>query len=123
MKPVWWMVGSAVVSWLAAVSVTGLDSDVEILLGMLAPLAAAVGTWVLVARTYATRPERLTPLMVAAFGGKLVFFGAYVTVMLSVLSLRPMPFVISFTASFIALHVFEARCLQRLFARNMPAPQ
>jgi hypothetical protein len=53
--------------------------------------------------------------MVAAFGGKLVFFGAYVTVMLGVLSLRPLPFVISFTAYFIALHLFEAFCLQRLF--------
>ncbi len=56
--------------------------------------------------------------MVAAFGGKLVFFGAYVTVMLGVLSLRPLPFVISFTAYFIALHLFEALCLQRLFGGN-----
>ena len=30
-----------------------LSSDVEVLLGMLAPLAGAVATWVLVARTYA----------------------------------------------------------------------
>ena len=37
---------------------------------MLAPLAGAVGTWVLVARTYPSQPERLTSLMVAAFGGE-----------------------------------------------------
>jgi hypothetical protein len=88
---------------------------------MIAPLAGAVATWVLVVRTYASRPERLTPLMVAAFGGKLVFFGAYVTVMLGVLSLRPLPFVISFTTYFIVLHLFEALCLQRLFGSEASA--
>jgi hypothetical protein len=109
------MAGAAVASWLVVAAVPGVEGDVEVLFGMIAPLAGAVATWVLVARTYARRPERLTPLMVAAFAGKLVFFGAYVTVMLGVLSLRPLPFVISFTSYFIALHLFEAFCLQRLF--------
>jgi hypothetical protein len=53
----------------------------------------------------------------------LVFFGAYVTVMLKVLLLSPLPFVVSFTTYFIALHVFEAVCLQRLFGRAAPVPQ
>jgi hypothetical protein len=123
MKPAWWMVGSGVLSWLVVSAIPGVDSDVEVLLGMIGPLAGAVATWVLVARTYATRPERLTALMVAAFGGKLVFFGAYVTVMLGVLSLRPLPFVISFTTYFIALHLFEALCLQRLFGGQVSAQQ
>ena len=121
MKPAWWMVGAAVLSWLAVAAMPDMDHDREVLLGMLAPLAGAVGTWVLVARTYPSRPERLTSLMVAAFGAKLVFFGAYVTVMLKVLALQPLPFVISFTTYFIALHMFEALCLQRLFARETPA--
>jgi hypothetical protein len=115
MKPAWWMVGAAVGSWLALAAVPGIDSDIDVLLGMMAPLAGAVATWVLVTRTYARRPELLTPLMIATFGGKLVFFGVYVTVMLGVLSVRPLPFVISFTTYFIALHLFEALCLQRLF--------
>ena len=119
MRPAWWMVGAALVSWAAIAVVPGVESDVELLFGMIAPLAGAVATWVLVTRTYAKRPEQLTPLMVAAFGGKLVFFGAYVTVMLGVLSLRPLPFVISFTVYFIALHLFEALCLQRLFGGHI----
>jgi hypothetical protein len=119
MRPAWWMVGAAVASWAAVAAVPGVESDVEVLFGMIAPLAGAVATWVLVARTYASRPERLTPLMVAAFAGKLVFFGAYVTMMLGVLSLRPLPFVISFTAYFISLHLFEALCLQRLFGGSI----
>jgi len=121
MRPAWWMVGAAVLSWLAVAAIPDVESDREVLLGMLAPLAGAVGTWVLVARTYPSQPERLTSLMVAAFGAKLVFFGAYVTVMLKVLALRPLPFVISFTTYFIALHMFEALCLQRLFAREHAA--
>ena len=36
--------------------------------------------------------------------------------------LEPLPFVISFTVYFIALHMFEALCLQRLFGRGT-APQ
>jgi hypothetical protein len=115
MRPAWWMAGAALASWLIVAAVPGVDSEIEVLFGMIAPLAGALVTWVVVARTYARRPERLTPLMVAAFAGKLVFFGAYVTVMLGVLSLRPLPFVISFTAYFIALHLVEALCLQRLF--------
>jgi hypothetical protein len=121
MSPVWWMLGATAASWLALAALPGFDSGREALMGMLAPLAGAVATWILVVRTYAARPERLTPLMVAAFGGKLVFFGVYVTVMLAVLSLRPLPFVVSFTASFIALHLFEAVCLQRFFAGETPA--
>ena len=54
--------------------------------------------------------------MIAAFAVKMVFFGAYVAVMLRRLSLRPVPFVVSFTAYFIALYLIEALSLQRLFA-------
>jgi len=123
MKPAVWMVGAAVTTCLAVAVLPGVESDVEILFGMLAPLTGAVATWVLVVRTYPANPERLTPLMVVAFGGKVVFFWAYVTVMLEVLSLRPLPFVVSFTTYFIALHFFAAVCLQRLFAEHMPAAQ
>ena len=54
--------------------------------------------------------------MVTAFACKLVFFGAYVTVALKVLSLRPVPFMLSFTGYFIALYLMEALYLRRLFS-------
>jgi hypothetical protein len=122
MKPLAWMVGSSVGSWLVIAAWSGVSSSREVLFGMLAPLAGAAATWVLVARAFPSRPESVTPLMVAAFAGKLVFFGVYVTIMLRVLALRPLPFVVSFTTYFIALHLFEAFCLQRLFTGNSPAP-
>jgi hypothetical protein len=115
MTPVWWMVGASVASW-AAVAAVAATGRLEVLFGMLAPLAAAVVTWVLVSRTYRARPERLTPLMIKAFGVKMVFYGAYVTLMLTTMGLRPVPFAISFTVYFIALHLIEAMFLQRLFA-------
>ena len=122
MRPAWWMVGLAVLTWLVVAALPGVERDREVLFGMLGPLAAAVGTWVLVARTYPSRPEHLTSLMMVAFGVKLVFFGAYVAVMLKVLALEPVPVVVSFTIYFIALHVFEAVCLHRLFGRGATAP-
>ena len=122
MKPLAWMVGASVGSWLAIAAWFGVSSSREVLFGMLAPLTGASATWVLVARAFPSRPESVTPLMVAAFAGKLVFFGVYVTIMLRVLALRPLPFVVSFTTYFIALHLFEALCLQRLFGSSVPAP-
>lgn len=94
--------------------------DVEIaialLLGLAGPLAAAVASWVLSERTFRRRPAALTSVMIAAFAAKLVFFGAYVAVMIGVLSLPAVPFAASFTSSFIVLHLVEALALRRLFA-------
>ena len=52
--------------------------------------------------------------MMTALVLKMVFFGVYVGVMLRGLSLRPVPFVVSFAAYFIALHAMEAMFLRRL---------
>ena len=43
-----------------------------------------------------------------------MFFGVYVVVMLRVMMLRPVPFVVSFTAYFITLYAMEALLLRRL---------
>ena len=119
-KPAAWMVAASIAAWLAATRLLGIDAEREIVLGMIGPLVAAVATWVIVERTYtSSHPERLTPLMIQAFAAKMVFFGAYVVVMLKALPLRPIEFVVSFTSYFIALHVTEALCMRRLFARGM----
>jgi len=114
--PVWWMVGLSGLSWLVAAALLDTQARIEVLDGMLGPLAMVIGSWVLMERAYRRNPERLTAVMVAAFAGKLVFFGAYVAVMLRVLSLRPRTFVASFTSYFIALYLIEALYLRRLFA-------
>jgi hypothetical protein len=92
-----------------------------VLLGVIGPLAAVIVTGIVVKRTWRAKPELLTGMMVAGFAGKMMFFGAYVTVMLTVLALPPTPFVVSFTASFITLYAVEAVWMQRLFA-DTPRP-
>lgn len=108
----------------AAILVTGSaltalvvpNAAVGIMLGLLAPLCVALGSWRLMERAYRRSPEQLTRLMVRAFVGKLLFFGIYVTLTVGVLSLDAAWFVGSFAISFVVLHLSEALQLQRLFA-------
>jgi hypothetical protein len=118
MRPATWMIGGSVASWLVASAMTGPVMGREMLAGMLGPLLVAVGTWEMVDRTFRHDPARLTTRMVTAFAAKMVFFGAYVSMMLLALSLRPIPFMVSFTAYFVGLHLAEALCLRRLFAEG-----
>jgi uncharacterized membrane protein YdfJ with MMPL/SSD domain len=83
--------------------------------GMLGPLAGASGSWILVERTHRRSPQAVTAAMIGAFAFKVVFFGAYVAVMLLGFSLRPAPFVASFVSFFCGLYLIEALYLQRLF--------
>lgn len=88
----------------------------EVLLGLAAPLAAAVGTHVLVARAYRRDPSRVTDTLMRLFIAKFVVFGAYILVTLNGLTLDPVPFLLSFVAYFAALHVAEAVHIRRLSA-------
>jgi hypothetical protein len=114
MIPVAWMAGVSMLSWLAVSVGAGQRVNPEALFGMLGPLLSASATWVAVRIVYGSTPERLTAVLIAGFGVKMVFFGAYVAGMLRWLDLRPVPFVASFTAYFIALYAMEALFLRRL---------
>ena len=116
MRLIAWMVGVSAVTCVAAAVGFGSRTGVEVACGWLGPLGMACGTWVLTERTWRRQPERLTALLITAFAGKMVFFGAYVAVMLKGLALRPVPFVASFTGAFIVLHLMEALALRNLFA-------
>ena len=115
MKPVVWMAAASLVSWLGAAFIFDRQTSIAILFGMLGPLVAVSVTWVLAERTSRRNPRALTALMAAGFGGKLVFFGTYVIIMLRLLLLRPVPFVSSFTSYLIVLYLIEALYLRRLF--------
>ena len=120
MKPLVWMAGSSVGSWLA-VSAVDAGINPELLLGMAGPLTSASVTWLVLARTHAAAPERVTTALIAGFGAKMVLFAAYVIVALGVLGLRPVPFVIAFASYFIVLHLMEAVFLRRLLATGARA--
>jgi hypothetical protein len=109
-------------SWLLVAAFVDRPAAIAVFFGMLGPLIVAAVTWPLMERTYTRRPDALTPLMMAGFAGKLVFFGAYVAVMLSVLALDAVPFVAGFVCYFSVLHLIEALSLRRLFRRAAGAP-
>jgi uncharacterized membrane protein YdfJ with MMPL/SSD domain len=110
------MVGISVAAWLVVAALVDGRTRIEVLCGMLGPLLVVSGTWLLTEHTYRTNPASLTSTMIAAFGFKVLFFGGYVAVMLGLLSLRPMPFVASFTSYFIGLYVIEALYLRQMFS-------
>lgn len=110
------MAGASVAVWLATSALGGPGANPEAFAGMLAPLASAGATWVAASRTFLTAPERLTVVMVAGFGLKMVFFAGYLTVMLRGLELRPVPLVLSLVAHLVVLYAIEAFFLRRLFA-------
>jgi hypothetical protein len=127
MSPYWaplgWMTGGSVAAWLAVLAVAGMRGHPETLFGMLAPLASANISWLLMARAHAAAPERLMGVMLQGLAAKMVFFGAYVTVMLRTFDLRPVPFVLSFAGFFIALYAMEAHFLRRLLMTGAPPPR
>jgi hypothetical protein len=110
------MAGASLLSWLAIAALTDSRARMAALAGMLGPLVVASVSWILADRAYRRDPQTLTTVMMSAFAGKMVFFAAYVTVMLEGLSVQPVPFAVSFAGYFIALHLMEALSLRRLFA-------
>jgi hypothetical protein len=118
MKPIAHMAAAAITSWVGAAVLVDPGTSFEIFFGMLGPLVAVSGTWLVAEWVYRERPEQLTSFMAAAFFVKMVFFGAYVAVMVLFMRLRPMPFVVSFTSYFIGLYLMEALYLKRLFSKR-----
>ena len=87
-----------------------------VLVGILGPLAAVAGSWPLMVRTFRRSPTQLTSVMMAAFGVKMAFFAAYVSLAIAVFKVPPVPFTASFTTAFISLYAIEAIGLRRLLA-------
>ena len=109
-----YIIASCIGSW-ALISLMFPQVTVEILLGMLSPLLLAIGTLILVDRTYRKAPQKLTSRMTQAFMGKMLFYGVYVSVIVGFYSFQAVPFAVSFTLYFIGLHLTEALYFQALF--------
>lgn len=117
LSPVWWMIGGAIGSAAFAGALVAPHIRAAIILGMVAPLAAAIASYAAVDSMYRHNPLRVTSVLLRAWGAKAIFFLAYVTAVLQGLGVTAEPFVVSFTAYFIALHAAEALLLRRLFSR------
>jgi hypothetical protein len=122
MKPLAWMAGATLTSWLVIRGTTEGRQDPEVLFGMAGPLVSALGSWVAYERAHRSAPGRLTNVMIAALALKMLLFAGYFVVMLQGLNVRPVPFVVSFAAYFIALHAMEATFLRRLLMNDLRSP-
>jgi hypothetical protein len=124
MKLVWWMLSVSILSSLILALLLGIGRRIEIGLGMIGPLASAIASWIAIERRRLKRPEALTSIMIKSFAAKMVFFAAYVTVLLKSGLVRPNPFIVSFISCFVLLHGIEAIGLHRLqSAANSEAPR
>lgn len=117
MNLVGWMVAGSLGTWAAVASVVDRATATGALAGMLAPLLATTTTWILIERVCRRDPARMSSVMIAGFVAKVLFFGAYVTIALSVLGVAPEPFAVSFTIYFVALYAVEAVSIGRLSTR------
>jgi hypothetical protein len=119
-----WMTGAGLAGWLGAHTVFGAAAHPEALVGLAGPVASANVSWLAMVKAQAAGSDRLMAVMVRAMAIKMVFFGAYVVGVFGLMAPRPVPFVASFTASFVGLYVIEAVFLKRLIeagAGNSPA--
>jgi hypothetical protein len=110
-RAVWMAIGVATatgIGWAA------LGRGVEVLLGVVAPVLTTAASWVSVSRAWATAPASSLPVMIRGFVVKSVFFVAWVVIVLKGFEVRPVPFVVSLTVSYLVLHFVEAWCLKRL---------
>jgi hypothetical protein len=124
MKLVWWMLSVSILSSLILALLWGTRVRIEIWLGMIGPLASAIVSWIAIERRRLKRPEALTSLMIKSFTAKMIFFAAYITVLLKTGWVRPNPFVVSFIGYFVLLYGMEAMGLHRLqSAANSAAPR
>src|SRR5437870_12584811 len=98
MKPIGAMAAAGAVSWSIAALVVDQRTGIEILFGMLGPLAATTATWALAERIYRRRDAAFTTVMATAFVAMIVFFGGYVAIMMVLGRLRPVPCVVCFTS-------------------------
>ena len=117
--PLVWMIAGSLVTGLALWAMLGSRAMPELAYGVAGPLVSAAVSWQILERTQRAAPERLTNVMIASFGAKVLLFGLYLVLMLKVLALRPMPFMLSFTGYYVALHVVEAVFLKRLLAGHV----
>ena len=93
------------------------DAVAAAFMGMLAPLIVGIATIVMVERTTRNEPRALTSRMTIAFLAKMLFYAAYVSVVLALVTTTPIPFMVSFTVYFVALQFTEAVYFKTLFTR------
>ena len=115
------LAAACVLTWGAAAALAP-EAAAAAFLGMAAPLVVGLATIRLVERTVRADVTRLTARMAAAFAVKLVFYAVYVSVVVGLLRVDPVPFALSFTFYFVALQIAEALYFRTLLVNASATP-
>ena len=115
------LAAACVLTWGAAAALAP-EAAAAAFLGMAAPLVVGLATIRLVERTVRADVTRLTARMAAAFAVKLVFYAVYVSVVVGLLRVDPVPFTLSFTFYFVALQIAEALYFRTLLVNASATP-
>jgi hypothetical protein len=118
MKQLFPILAACLVSW-AAVTLSG-GSPVAVFFGMVGPLVAVGATWLAAEHVHRRNPAGVSSVLMAAFGLKVLFFGAYIAIITKLLDIDMMAFMASFVIYFIALYIVQAVLVRRLTLSPVP---
>ena len=84
----------------------------ELFLGMIIPWSISLISIVKTHSVYNLNPEKLINHMTKAMLIKMMSYGLLLIIIFNFISFNPLPFIISFTGYFLALHIIEAFTLR-----------
>jgi len=82
------------------------------ILGMVIPWSISLISIVKTRSVYTLNPEKLIKHMTTAMLIKMMSYGLLLIIIFTFISFNPLPFIISFTGYFLALHITEAFTLR-----------
>ena len=89
----------------------------EIFLGLLGPVLVGFVTVFFMIKYSNSGAIRLNRMLVRGFAIKFIFYGIFIITIFTVYPFKPIPFMCSFTSSFIGLHLMEAIVLKKIQGR------
>ncbi len=89
----------------------------EIYFGLLAPILVGYLTVFFIEQYPNMEKIYFNKMLFKGFAIKFIFYGAFILIILTVYSFNPIPFMCSFTISFIGLHIVEAIILRKIQGR------
>ena len=89
----------------------------EIFLGLIGPVLVGFITVFYMIKYSNSRAIRFNKMLVRGFAIKFIFYGVLIITIFTVYSFNPVPFMCSFTVSFIGLHMMEAIVLKKIQGR------
>jgi len=86
-------------------------------LGLFAPVLVGFITIFYMIKYSNSRAIRFNKMLVRGFAIKFIFYGVFIITIFTVYSFNPVPFMCSFTVSFIGLHMMETIVLKKIQGR------